>query len=156
MHVFNGFKLSATDFFHFSLPIEGQNGIPKVIRELQGAAGMQREQDSSARYMLIDSVAKMDGGEFSGHTENIDIARLLALDLDKMQNGEVYCIGDSNYIDPYNCDIAHLAISKQGSGDSAAYQLGSAYCAGNRRVRTAFFEGEFVGLFVVKTEVRPL
>jgi hypothetical protein len=123
--------------------------MKKAIRELQKKAQMY--QKKGMRYMQISSHRPGD----SGYTENIDIARLLALDLKQMKNEHVHWIGNSNYSDEYNIDSVRLAIKKTMTERGISYQLGEAYHMEHQGATKHFIKKDFYGLWVHKDIVPP-
>jgi hypothetical protein len=130
--------------------IGAPNDIPKAIEELRKEA--QKQRDMGLRYMRIVSARE---GEGSAHVENIDIAKLLAVNLGEMKNGSVRCIGDCNWLDGRNLDIVRLAIKKTVRRGNVSFQFGTAHFVGNQMCTNQFCETKFACFFVRETEVRP-
>jgi hypothetical protein len=147
MHVLAGFPLDArrADLYSFISRIGTPNDIPDLMAKVQREARVQR--NGGVNYMRMAY-----GSPRGGHAFNVNIAELLALDLDKMKDGEVRSIGDFNWVDPYSIDIVRLAIRKTGG----EFQLGKAMLAANRRVATGFIPMNIDRLMVYKTEIRQL
>jgi hypothetical protein len=100
IHIYSEFKdlneqvpVREIDVYHPTL-------FPNAIANLQQIVQVQHDQ--GMRYMRVGT---------KGHTENIDIDRLLSLDLGKMKDGDIYWIVDRNWIGNF-MDIALIAIKK--------------------------------------------
>jgi hypothetical protein len=96
------------------IDVKGSNFLDGMTR-LKGCA--ETQQQLGNHYMRAKTVARkeviVDGNERSGHAENIDINALLALDLNNMEAGKAYSIGDRNGISSnMSCDIPRLVIRK--------------------------------------------
>ncbi|MDR2432736.1 MAG: hypothetical protein LBD34_03215 [Puniceicoccales bacterium] len=84
------------------------------IKKLKEQAETQR-QNLGHRYMRVVT---------TNHAENIDIAALLALDLDNMETEKAYPIGDRNWCNRMSQDIPRLAFRKKG-GEPPIYEWGT-------------------------------
>jgi hypothetical protein len=95
------------------------------------------------RYMHVATVSS-DGG----HAENIDISALLALNLDSMESGKAYPIGDRNWggTTDKSQDIPRLAVRKM-DGPPPTYEFGT--------LRGSEFEKDDIFMFqVYGTEIK--
>jgi hypothetical protein len=131
VHVIFGTQIGANgDIYNLEVAVGGPSNIPNMIEALQREA--QNQKSRGVRYMRIAGVEgdNQDGG----HCFNVDIDELLALDPSKMEDRQVYCIGDLNVMDVYASDISRLAIRKINEG----FQLGEALFAEHPGSRTRF------------------
>jgi hypothetical protein len=164
MHVLAGFPIDATDFLR---PQIDTDHIPTTIATLKGYARGQVNANGGKYYMRVSTTVASGGG----HAENIDIARLLDLDLNKMQDGEVYCIGDRNWIEKpfFNVpsfaverpvDIPRLAVRKRMDRSKnpavAVYEFGTAYRAESSKHQTIFTKEDIEIFRVYSAEIRQL
>jgi hypothetical protein len=120
--------------------------IPNSIAKLKEKAKVQ--WDGGANYMRMGYNILNN----EGHAFNMNIAELLALDLDKMSDGEIRCIGDLNWVDPFNVDIMRLGIRKTAEG----FEFGEACFAESQSLETRFFPINIAKFLVHKTEIKPL
>jgi hypothetical protein len=108
------------------------------------------------RYMRIIT-RREEGGSIGIHSENLDIAGLLALNLDKMEDGEVFCIGDRNSFDGCNLDIERLAIEKTVDGEgNASFRFGTARFVGHQGFKSSFEEKNLVLFWIYETDIGSL
>jgi hypothetical protein len=113
------------------------------VLKLQHEARAKRE--NGANYMW--ATYRCSGGI---HAFNLNIAEVLALDPNKMKDGEIRCIGDCNYKDSSGVDIVRLAIKKTAKG----FELGEAYFAESQCLETKFHPIDVTEFKVLKTEVK--
>jgi hypothetical protein len=95
--------------FSSTVLMAGGPGFLEGMTKLKGKAEAQRQLGH--RYMRVGT-SSSDGG----HAENIDINALLNLDLNKMETGKAYAIGDRNWSGSWDMsqDIPRLAVRKMG------------------------------------------
>jgi hypothetical protein len=98
-----------------------------VMTALKEQAEAQKNQ--GYQYMRMrtwTTTATIVGGyNHSGHAENIDINALLALDLDTMESGKAYSIGDRNWANgDASQDIPRLAVRKT-DGNPPIFEFGT-------------------------------
>jgi hypothetical protein len=100
-----------------TIRVDGSN-FPAGMAELQG--GAEAQWQLGHRYMRV-ATESSDGA----HAENIDIRAILDLDLDHMEPGKAYPIGDRNwgsYGMPW--DVPRLAVRKT-DGTPPTYEFGT-------------------------------
>jgi hypothetical protein len=140
MYVLAGFPISVDIYSHFSHFIP-PGDFPNLILELQREAQVRR--DNGANYMRVAS---------GYHAFNMNITELLALDLDKMKDGEICSVGDFNWADSSSIDINRLAIQKTGEG----FRLGVAHQAENPRFATQLVPINFCEFWIYGAEIMQL
>jgi hypothetical protein len=107
-YVLFGIPINADDDI-YSLKIDArvQNNIPWALKE---EARIQRSRGVCCMRVASERVGERN----ESHSFNIDIDELLYLNLRKMRNGQIHCIGDLNGMDLYGSDILRFAIQKIG------------------------------------------
>jgi hypothetical protein len=105
--------------------LNGEPNIPDLIQKLKGSAQMQGK--SGANCMRVE--VWHDGNKV---VANINITDLNALNLEKMEPGLMYPIGNLNCANSGGLDILRLVIRKN---DDGSYQLGKAESATNQKQR---------------------
>jgi hypothetical protein len=100
--------------------IDGSNFLDGMTK-LKEQAETQRRLGH--RYMHVGTRSST-----GGHAENIDITALLNLDLNKMETGKAYAIGDRNWSGSWEMsqDIPRLAVRKV-DGTPPTYESGTLY-----------------------------
>jgi hypothetical protein len=88
----------------------------------------EQQQQLGHHYMRVSTTASggaiIDGNDHSGHSENIDINALLAIDLNNMETERAYPIGDRNWSGgDVSYDIPRLAIRKV--DNTPTYEFGT-------------------------------
>jgi predicted nucleic acid-binding Zn-ribbon protein len=130
----------------FSRQISAAN-VPNAIAKLQEDARARRRWDNGANYMRMVYECSRGAQDF-----NVNVAELLALDPNKMEEGEIRSIGALNYTDQCGIDIVRLAVRKIGG----KLQFGEVRFAGNWRFGAEFEPINISRFLVHKTEVRQL
>jgi hypothetical protein len=147
MHVLTGLPIGARreDSYSNRLLTLAPDDIPGVMLELQREARVQ--QGNGANYMRM-GYERLGGA----HAFNVNIAELLALNRDKMKNGDICSSGDLNWADSLNVDITRLGIKKTAEG----FELGQIHSAENQSIKTKFESIRIVRFMVYKTGIRQL
>jgi hypothetical protein len=111
-------KRGRTEMYSSTIQVDGSNFLAGMA-ELKEQAEAQRRR-LGHRYMRVSTRSSS-----SYHAENIDIDALRALDLDHMEPGKAYPIGDRNWHDDdVSGDIPRLAVRKVG-GTPPTYEFGT-------------------------------
>ncbi|MDR2432503.1 MAG: hypothetical protein LBD34_01995 [Puniceicoccales bacterium] len=131
--VYSGHKATTVK----AIPVNNSN-LSAVIAELKEQGEARRELGN--RYMYMGT----SGSIYSlpcPHAENIDIDALLSLDLDNMQIGRAYLIGDRNWGgQDVSQDVPRLALRKV--DDAPTYEFGT--------LQNGFqFERESISMFEI-------
>jgi hypothetical protein len=144
MRIYAG-KERRIEIFPSTIRVGGSNFLAGIA-ELKEQAETQRQLGH--RYMRV-STRSSDGN----HAENIDIDALLALDLDHMEPGKAYPIGDRN-CGGRNvlCDIRRLAVKKT-DGTPPTHEFGTLWY-GSRYENGSQFENIHMSIIrVYATEI---
>jgi hypothetical protein len=108
-----------------TIKVEGSNFQSGIAKLKRYAADQQALGNSYMRVGTAEAKTRFFWLYLpDAHAENIDIDALLALDLNNMEIGKAYPIGDRNWGgDSMSCDIPRLAVRKV--NNSPAYEFGT-------------------------------
>jgi hypothetical protein len=137
--------------FSLSIPMTGSDS-PNIVEELKKQAALKEQSadPKQPRYNCMRVAMHIPEG---GHSENLDVDAILALDLDTMEPGKAYAIGDCNWSCPVPStdesdrvplqfsmlqDIPRLAVRKV-DGTPPAYEFGFLYGSTFKKEDVSYF-----------------
>jgi hypothetical protein len=111
LRIFNGIKSSMVNNSYFRTYESKDYSVAGIVEGLRASAQELRQKYPNLHYMRINT--SFDG---SLHDENVDVDRLLNIDLNQLRPDEFYPFIDHNWIDSTSGEISMLAIKNSTTG----------------------------------------